>query len=237
MGNSGLSSPRKKGRGSTNCAMVALLLVALTLSAAMFYISPAIAENYMIGLENDFVSGGEKNPQHDATPPPPPGAPRRTIPDLITWILSGRDKDTNTQHAAISTLSDSPSTPLEFEPGSLKLTHSQTLRHCFADPKIYGKHVQGGRYDGNSVPVSYSEKHKLAYVMLPKSGSSTARYHLKNDFQAKERQMSLQHTSFEKGGKNEGVEVISFVRGKCTICMISSGDTELQHICTHCAPV
>ena len=70
----------------------------------------------------------------------------------------------------------------------------------------------GHREDGSNVPVSYSDKYKLAYVMLPKSGSSTARHMLKDQFDAKETKKSLQQIDFNAGGKMEGVQVISFVR-------------------------
>eukprot|EP01083_Nonionella_stella_P113042 333084_1 len=152
------------------------------------------------------------------TPPPlpplPSAPPRETTStsDLINWILSGRDKDAKTHHDARTTLYNSPPVLLEFLPGTLSLTHAQTLQYCWAAPHVYGKHVQGNRNDGSRVPVSYSAKHKLAYVMLPKSGSSTARHMLKNEFDAKEGQMSLQPASFVRGGEMEEFEVISFVR-------------------------
>lgn len=142
------------------------------------------------------------------------GAPRRSISDLIAWILIGNDKDANTHHAALSRLNDSPENILlEFLPGSLPLSHVQTLQHCYADPNIYNKHFQGGRGDGSSIRVSYSEKYRLAYVMLPKCASSTARHVLKNEFQATEIRMSLQPKEFEKDEKETNkLEVITFVR-------------------------
>eukprot|EP00579_Thalassiosira_antarctica_P006316 CAMPEP_0201878480 /NCGR_PEP_ID=MMETSP0902-20130614/9631_1 /ASSEMBLY_ACC=CAM_ASM_000551 /TAXON_ID=420261 /ORGANISM="Thalassiosira antarctica, Strain CCMP982" /LENGTH=449 /DNA_ID=CAMNT_0048406137 /DNA_START=53 /DNA_END=1402 /DNA_ORIENTATION=+ len=218
------NSPKNKKNGSrsssTNRALAALMLVAFIFSAAtMFIISPTVArsiaslDNMGMVSEKDMNSNQLRSTSTSTSPPTfPPGAPRSTIADLITWMLSERDKDAHTQHSALSRLEDSPPTPLEFLPGSLSLSHAQTLQHCFADPRIYGKHVQGNREDGSNVPVSYSEKHKLAYVMLPKSGSSTARYMLKNEFHARETKKSLQPKEFKRGGKMEGVEVISFVR-------------------------
>eukprot|EP00580_Thalassiosira_gravida_P002842 CAMPEP_0201606784 /NCGR_PEP_ID=MMETSP0492-20130828/6122_1 /ASSEMBLY_ACC=CAM_ASM_000837 /TAXON_ID=420259 /ORGANISM="Thalassiosira gravida, Strain GMp14c1" /LENGTH=258 /DNA_ID=CAMNT_0048071257 /DNA_START=29 /DNA_END=805 /DNA_ORIENTATION=- len=154
------------------------------------------------------------NHETEQQPPTlPPEAPRSTISDLVTWMLSKNDKDAGTQHAALPRFNDSPATSsLEFSPGTLSLTHAQTLQHCFADPNVYIKHVQGNRNDGSNVPVSFTGKHKLAYVMLPKSGSSTARYMLKDKFQASETSLNLQPGSFEKGGQMAGVEVVSFVR-------------------------
>jgi hypothetical protein len=142
------------------------------------------------------------------------GAPRSSISDLIAWILIGNDKDANTHHAALSRLNDSPENILlEFLPGSLPLSHVQTLQHCYADPSIYNKHFQGGRGDGSSIRVSYSEKYRLAYVMLPKCASSTARHVLKNEFQATESRMSLQPKEFENDEKETNkLEVITFVR-------------------------
>lgn len=48
--------------------------------------------------------------------------------------------------------------------------------------------------------------------MLPKSGSSTARFTLKTDFHAKEGIKSLQHTSFKRGGSMDNWQVATFVR-------------------------
>ena len=104
-----------------------------------------------------------------------------------------------TQHVAMQRLRDLPRIALEFAPGSLSLTHAQTLKHCYADPNIYGKHVQGNLGNGSGVPVSYSDKHKLAYITLPKSGSSTARYMLKERFHAREGKKNLQPSSFGRG--------------------------------------
>ncbi len=144
------------------------------------------------------------------------GAPRSTMSELVAWILIGKDKDANTHHAALSRLDDSPDVPLEFLPGTLPyLNHAQTLQHCYADPIIYNKHFQGGRGDGSNVRVSYSEKYQLAYVMLPKCASSTARHVLNNEFQATERRMSLQQNNgeVEEGeAKQRKLEVITFVR-------------------------
>jgi hypothetical protein len=109
-------------------------------------------------------------------------------------------------------MQESPSIPLAFAPGCLQLSHADTLKYCYADPEVYENHMQGRRCDGSNVPVSYSDKYKLAYVMLPKSGSSTARYMLKNHFEASETGKSLQQINLQPGGKMGGVEVISFVR-------------------------
>lgn len=149
-------------------------------------------------------------PTHQKKRGPAYGA-RSTISDLVTWMISGTDKDANTPHDAFVRMLDSPTTEgFEFNPGSLKLTHAQTLQRCKV-PNALLKHVQS-RGDGSGVRVTYSDKHKLAYVMLPKSGSSTARHMLKTSFHATEGRKSLQHVSFEKGGDMEGYEVLTFIR-------------------------
>ena len=228
------SSPGKKKRhlgGNKNCALTALLSVAFILSVGtMFIISPTISRSIVAFESNMNMDLGHKEEEtssvlasknknkhhghdkHTTSIKLPPEAPRKKISDLITWILSDHDKDSQTQHSALERLKDSPQISFEFEPGSLSLSHAQTLKHCFADPKVYVKHVQGGRGDGSNVPVSYSKKHKLAYVMLPKSGSSTSRYMLKNKYQASETSLPLRPSYFQTGGNMEGVEVITFVR-------------------------
>jgi len=133
---------------------------------------------------------------------------------LVSWMLSGTDKDISTQHVAIERMQDSPPGTLDFFPGTLSLSHVDTLMKCHADPKIYRGHLKQGdkTKTKTNVRVSYSKKHKLALVMLPKSGSSTARYHLKNDFDGTEKRKSLQHEAFKINGTMEGVSVMSFVR-------------------------
>jgi len=168
-------------------------------------------EKYVMNSNNQHKTKTSSSPKR--RPPLPLGVQRSTIPDLITSILSDHDIDAQTHHAGLSQLNDSPSTFLEFPPGSLSLTHAQTLKHCFADPKVYSKHLlYGSRNDGSNVPVSYSDKHKLAYVMLPKSGSSTARYMMKEEFHASQEWKSLQPQSFREGMEMEGVEVMTFIR-------------------------
>mmetsp|Transcript_10546 Transcript_10546/g.22056 ORF Transcript_10546/g.22056 Transcript_10546/m.22056 type:complete len:492 (-) Transcript_10546:177-1652(-) len=139
-----------------------------------------------------------------------------SIADLVTWMLLGKtsDKDYYTPDNALKRYRhDSPSsqTSLQFAPGTLHLSHEQTLRHCHADPSIYRRHLEK-RGSGKSVRVSYSDPHKLAYVMLPKSGSSTARFMLQHEFDAKEVNKPLVDAAFAPGGPMEGVHVLTFVR-------------------------
>lgn len=139
---------------------------------------------------------------------------RHEISDIVSSILLGpfTDKDFFTNHAGFLILKDSPKASLEFPPGSLSLSHAQTLSHCWADNKTYANHFQGNRGDGSNVLVSYSDEYKLAYVMIPKSGSSTARFMLKEHFNAVETSKPLLHSSFIQGGQMEGVSVFTFVR-------------------------
>lgn len=143
-----------------------------------------------------------------------PTTPRYKIEDIVSGYLKGRESDLDwrTKDALHLKLRDSPQVLLEFSPGSLQLNHSQALSHCLSPP-VYVNHLkQGNRGDGTNVPVSYSDHYKLAYVMLPKSGSSTARYMLKEEFNAIETKKPLLHENFSQGGPMEGVTVISFVR-------------------------
>ena len=65
---------------------------------------------------------------------------------------------------------------LRFQPGTIKLAQSEVLRHCYADPKIYAKHFPSSDRQVTSV----SDKYKLVYLLVPKSGSSTGRWIMDN---------------------------------------------------------
>ena len=212
----GRGSGGGSGINNTNRVLTALIIVAFAFSlATVFFSSPSIARSFAAlennGIERRGGGGGGSRTTTDATPPPTPpphaGPPRNSVSDLITWMLSGNDVDADTQHAALNRFDDSPAVPLEFPPGTLRMDHASALKHCHADPGVYGIHLKE-RGDGSSIRVSYSEGHDLAYVMLPKSGSSTARYMMNEHFAATERPMSLRRPG-EEGGK---MEVITFVR-------------------------
>ena len=205
----------KKGPScSANMILLALIVMAFAFSATML-----VSFNSAIPTQNNGASVNN-NIQYAPPPPLPPTPPESSsqslisMGDLVTWmLLSADDKDYKTPDAALNRYHhDSPKSVIEFTPGSLKLSHAQTLQYCNTPPNIYRGHFQGGRIDGGNIQVSYSDKHKLAYVMLPKSGSSTARYMLKTEFHATETKKSLRHDAFAKGGEMEGVEVITFVR-------------------------
>lgn len=89
---------------------------------------------------------------------------------LLQW-LKEQGKDSTS-----SSLQDALSTPLHYPPGSLPLTQLSTFQHCYTDPTIYGNHLHNG---GSKRRGPYSEKHKLALVLVPKSGSSTGRFMMK----------------------------------------------------------
>ena len=215
------------GSNTTNRVLTALIITAFAFSlATVFFSSPSIARSFA-SLEKNGIAGGGGGGggatsrsggiiRTTATPPPTP--PRNSVSDLITWMLSGNDRDADTQHAALARFDDSPAIHLEFPPGSLRMDHAAALQHCHADPNVYGAHLRE-RGDGNSIRVSYSDRHDLAYVMLPKSGSSTARYMMNEHFHATERPMSLRRPGEEGGGGGGGegkkmatAAVITFVR-------------------------
>jgi hypothetical protein len=220
-----LGAARKKGDSTTNRVLTAIAALGLIYTIAMFIeVTSSTGKAYrdqllqeqlrklgVISESNAFASAPRTN-----APTSSPTPPRISNGHIVTWILtsrlSGKDKDYGSQHSAYERMKDSPTTPITFAPGSLKLSHVDTLKYCYTDPSVYGKHIQGHRGDGSNVPVSYSDKYKLAYVSLPKSGSSTAKYMLKDHFDAKEVRKSLQQIDFNAGGKMAGVEVITFVR-------------------------
>jgi len=214
---------KKKGHGITNKFLTAIAILGLVYTVAMFLeVTSATNKSFHEELLNHQMylgkfglvdtSGTSAGPLSSETSTPP----RISNSHLVTWVLTsrlgGKDKDKNSMHSAYNKLKDSPSVPLEFAPGSLHLSHAETLKYCFTDPAVYKGHFMGHRGDGSDVPVSYSDKYKLAYVMLPKSGSSTARQMLKDHFDAVETKKSLQQIDFNAGGKMEEVQVITFVR-------------------------
>ncbi|KAL7511889.1 hypothetical protein ACHAXN_009094 [Cyclotella atomus] len=211
----------RRGLSKTDKVLISIAIMGLLYAVAMFIeVTAQTGKSYRDQLLNEKLRklnamGKESEP---ATPAPTasPTPPRISNGQLVTWILSsriaGKDKDMLSQHSAYARMHDSPPTPLTFTPGSLQLSHVDTLKYCYVDPSIYGRHMQGHRGDGSNVKVSYSDKYKLIYIMLPKSGSSTARYMLKDQFGAVETKKSLQHIDYQPNGKMDGVHVFTFVR-------------------------
>ncbi|KAL9190536.1 hypothetical protein ACHAXT_000242 [Thalassiosira profunda] len=101
---------------------------------------------------------------------------------LLKWL-----RERNNPTSPTAGLSQLLSDPVHFPPGALPLSQLSTLQQCYADPAIYGKHLKGG----GTQRVPYSEKHQLAYLLLPKSGSSTGRFMMKHEFDAEERMMRV----------------------------------------------
>ncbi|KAK3244495.1 hypothetical protein CYMTET_45889 [Cymbomonas tetramitiformis] len=79
--------------------------------------------------------------------------------------------DHPTLHALEQTAasSGSPKAGDRFLPGTLNMTRTQALQQCFTDPQYYSEH-----FDRNNF-CTLSHQHKLMYLHIPKSGSSTSR--------------------------------------------------------------
>ncbi|KAL7469891.1 hypothetical protein ACHAXS_010186 [Conticribra weissflogii] len=208
---------------SINVVFLALVVMAFAFTGSTFLTFHASTSSYQENLDDAqtrlanqnevsadniqyAASSQRQSDNHDSD----------SIADLVTWMLLGKtsDKDYYTPDNALKRYRhDSPSshTSLQFAPGTLHLSHEQTLRHCHADPSVYRRHLEK-RGSAQSVRVSYSAPHKLAYVMIPKSGSSTARFMLQHEFDAREVNKPLIDSAFAPGGPMEGVHVLTFVR-------------------------
>eukprot|EP00977_Amphora_coffeiformis_P010045 scaffold2353_cov167-Amphora_coffeaeformis.AAC.36 len=64
---------------------------------------------------------------------------------------------------------------IKFRPGSLNMTHLETMKFCHIDRNIYRHHWTGQKANLKLSHESWSEKHKLLYWMIAKSGSSGAK--------------------------------------------------------------
>lgn len=98
---------------------------------------------------------------------------------------------------------------IQFVPGSLEMNSTQVLQHCYTDPVVYKKHF----FTRETRPVMSSDQHHLIYIMLPKSGSSTARFMLKKFFQAREKPLRISELRNTTGNAGyDGFHFFSFVR-------------------------
>ena len=97
---------------------------------------------------------------------------------------------------------------LRFVPGTLSLTQAETLSHCYADPDIYEHHFPKRKIRG--IPISL--KHKLVFIMIAKSGSSTGRWVMNNVLDAEELKVKKDLLELSPGGKYEDFSTITFVR-------------------------
>ena len=77
-----------------------------------------------------------------------------------------------------------------FEPGSLNMTRLETLQRCYIDPVRYRKHYTLPGMKKGGTRCSFSSKTpKIAYYMIGKAGSTTARLLMRNLFAATENRM------------------------------------------------
>ena len=97
---------------------------------------------------------------------------------------------------------------LRFIPGTLTLTQAETLSHCYADPDIYEHHFPKRKIRG--IPISL--KHKLVFIMIAKSGSSTGRWVMNNVLDAEELKVQKDLLELSPGGKYEDFSTITFAR-------------------------
>ena len=78
---------------------------------------------------------------------------------------------------------------LKFVPGTLQLEAIETLGYCYTDVDVYQKHFRVGH------TASWSHKHQMVYLLVPKSGSSTGRSMMKTRFDATE-EKEIPHSNF-----------------------------------------
>jgi hypothetical protein len=76
---------------------------------------------------------------------------------------------------------------LKFRPGILPVNSAETLKLCHTETAVYKNHFDLDR----KRLVSASEDHKLIYVRLPKSGSSTCRLLMEKKFGAPDKKIDI----------------------------------------------
>ena len=104
---------------------------------------------------------------------------------LLQWL---RKHSTNSDLSSTSSsLSQLLSSPIHFPSGSLPISQLSTLQQCYTDTTIYKEHFK----EKQSRRIPYSEKHKLAYILLPKSGSSTGRFMMQHEFDSTEKRVTI----------------------------------------------
>ena len=101
---------------------------------------------------------------------------------------------------------DGQTVRIKYRPGSLTLSRAEALRFCFVNATLYAHHI----FDRPRSVVSLSERHKLIYVTIPKSSSSSSR-HAMHAFLDGGDQL-LDHIVMEDKVRNEGYDMISFIR-------------------------
>jgi len=103
---------------------------------------------------------------------------------LLQWL---RKHSSNSESSASSSISQLLSSSIHFPSGSLPISQLSTLQQCYTDATIYKEHFK----EKQSRRIPYSEKHKLAYILLPKSGSSTGRFMMQHEFESTERRVTI----------------------------------------------
>jgi len=97
---------------------------------------------------------------------------------------------------------------LRFQPGTLNLTPEQTLSYCHVDTNIYKQHFS----QSSRLVSPISDKHKLIYLMIPKSASSTARWMMENVLNATDTPLSGTGHELNPNGEYENYTTLTFVR-------------------------
>ena len=118
---------------------------------------------------------------------------------LLKWLRKQHRRDISTASYSISQLLKS--SPIHFTPGTLPISQLSALQKCYTNTTIFGQHFK----ERTRRRAPYSEKHKLAYILLPKSGSSTGRFMMQRDFHATEKTITIEKSASLKN-------IIAFVR-------------------------
>ena len=95
---------------------------------------------------------------------------------------------------------------LRYKPGTLKLSHADTLQHCYVNTTIYAGHIT----DRPQSLVSLSDKYKLIYRNIPKSSSSSARHAMADFLEGDDNRMK--HDTMEELVHERGYSMVSFIR-------------------------
>ena len=95
---------------------------------------------------------------------------------------------------------------LRYKPGTLQLSHADTLQFCYVNTTIYAGHIT----DRPQSLVSLSDKYKLIYRNIPKSSSSSARHAMQDFLEGDDNRMK--HDTMEELVHERGYSMVSFVR-------------------------
>jgi len=116
--------------------------------------------------------------------------------ELVTQLLKSNHMSMKeTQH-----------TVLRFHPGTLNITSFETFQYCYCNPNVYKDHLT--KFN----KISVSAQYQLVYVMVPKSGSSTARLTMKHVFNATEVKANTDRMQGLHHNKDKNFTVFTFVR-------------------------